>query len=284
MLQRLETLLDRFSDVMGWIAGVLNLAMLLNVFYDAIMRYFFSSGSIALQEMEWHLFSMVFLFGIAYGLKEDGHVRVDIVYRRLSARGQSLVYLLGTLLLASLSTEALMAYYEAHKVGYTAPEQRRVRHILVTVEGDDDEAFETLASRILDDWPDYLPVLVARLEREYSDLDEVWKAEKAAMQGATAIKEELDRARIELDTAHRAQDLQRMSELQYGRIPELERQLESAAEAEQQEATLVRNKVTEEEIADLFSQFGAVERVKLITDRETGRSVFLDSEGSMDLP
>ena len=64
------------------------------------------------------------------------------------------------------------------------------------------------------------------LEREYSDLDEVWKAEKAAMQGATAIKEELDRARIELDTAHRAQDLQRMSELQYGRIPELEKQLD----------------------------------------------------------
>ena len=96
------------------------------------------------------------------------------------------------------------------------------------------------------------------LEREYSDLDEVWKAEKAAMQGATAIKEELDRARIELDTAHRAQDLQRMSELQYGRIPELERQLESAAEAEQQEATLVRNKVTEEEIAEVVSKWTGI--------------------------
>ena len=78
MLLRLEQFFDRFSDLMGWIAGLLNLVMLLNVFYDAIMRYFFSSGSIALQEMEWHLFAMVFLFGIAYALKEDGHVRVDV--------------------------------------------------------------------------------------------------------------------------------------------------------------------------------------------------------------
>ncbi|MDH4014478.1 MAG: ATP-dependent chaperone ClpB, partial [Chromatiales bacterium] len=102
------------------------------------------------------------------------------------------------------------------------------------------------------------------LEREYSDLDEVWKAEKAAMQGATAIKEELDRARIELDTAHRAQDLQRMSELQYGRIPELERQLESAAEADQQEATLVRNKVTEEEIAEVVSKWTGIPVSKML--------------------
>ena len=98
MLLKLETIFDRFSDVMGWIAGVLNLAMLLNVFYDAIMRYFFSSGSIALQEMEWHLFSMVFLFGIAYGLKEDGHVRVDVLYDRFSPRWKAIVNIGGTLL------------------------------------------------------------------------------------------------------------------------------------------------------------------------------------------
>jgi TRAP-type mannitol/chloroaromatic compound transport system permease small subunit len=97
MLLKLETYFDRFSDVMGWVAGILNLAMLLNVFYDAIMRYFFSSGSIALQEMEWHLFSMVFLFGIAYGLKEDGHVRVDVLYDRFSPRWKALVNIGGTL-------------------------------------------------------------------------------------------------------------------------------------------------------------------------------------------
>jgi len=99
MLLRLEQLFDRFSDVMGWIAGALNLLMLLNVFYDAIMRYFFSSGSIALQEMEWHLFAMVFLFGIAYALKEDGHVRVDVLYERFSPRWKAVVNIGGTLLL-----------------------------------------------------------------------------------------------------------------------------------------------------------------------------------------
>lgn len=98
MLLRLEILFDRFSDMMGWIAGVLNLLMLVNVFYDAIMRYFFSSGSIALQEMEWHLFAMVFLFGIAYGLKEDGHVRVDVLYDRFSPRNKALVNIAGTVL------------------------------------------------------------------------------------------------------------------------------------------------------------------------------------------
>ncbi len=98
MLLKLEILFDRFSDAMGWIAGVLNLLMLINVFYDAIMRYFFSTGSIALQETEWHLFAMVFLFGIAYGLKEDGHVRVDVLYDRFSARNKAIVNIAGTVL------------------------------------------------------------------------------------------------------------------------------------------------------------------------------------------
>jgi len=96
MLLKLEALFDRFSDVMGWIAGILNLAMLCNVFYDAIMRYFFSRGSIAMQEMEWHLFAMVFLFGIAYGLKEDGHVRVDVLYDSLSPRTKAIINIAGT--------------------------------------------------------------------------------------------------------------------------------------------------------------------------------------------
>ena len=99
MLLRLEHFFDRFSDLMGWIAGILNLLMLFNVFYDSIMRYFFSSGSIALQEMEWHLFAMVFLFGIAYALKEDGHVRVDVFYDRYSPRLKAMVNIGGTALL-----------------------------------------------------------------------------------------------------------------------------------------------------------------------------------------
>jgi len=99
MLLRLEKFFDRFSDLMGWTAGTLNLLMLLNVFYDSIMRYFFSSGSIALQEMEWHLFAMVFLFGIAYALKYDGHVRVDVFYDRFSPRWKAIVNIGGTVLL-----------------------------------------------------------------------------------------------------------------------------------------------------------------------------------------
>ena len=98
MLLKLEKFFDHFSNLMGWIAGVLNLVMLINVFYDAIMRYFFNSGSIAFQEMEWHLFAMVFLLGIAYALKEDGHVRVDILYDRFSPRWQAIVNITGTLL------------------------------------------------------------------------------------------------------------------------------------------------------------------------------------------
>lgn len=83
---------------MGWIAGLLNLVMLVNVFYDSIMRYFFKTGSIAMQEMEWHLFSIVFLFGMAFALKEDGHVRVDILYDRFSPRWKATINIGGTLL------------------------------------------------------------------------------------------------------------------------------------------------------------------------------------------
>ncbi|MBW2452242.1 MAG: TRAP transporter small permease subunit [Deltaproteobacteria bacterium] len=97
MLLKLERFFDRFSDLMGWIAGFLNLAMLANVFYDAIMRYFFRSGSIALQEMEWHLFSIVFLFGMAFTLKEDAHVRVDVLYDQFSPRWKAIVNIAGTL-------------------------------------------------------------------------------------------------------------------------------------------------------------------------------------------
>jgi ATP-dependent Clp protease ATP-binding subunit ClpB len=102
------------------------------------------------------------------------------------------------------------------------------------------------------------------LEKEYADLEEIWKAEKAAMQGATDIKEELERARVELEGAHRAQDLQRMSELQYGRIPELEQQLADASELEVQDNQLVRNKVTDEEIAEVVSRWTGVPVAKML--------------------
>jgi len=105
---------------------------------------------------------------------------------------------------------------------------------------------------------------LVQLEKEYSDLEDIWKSEKAAMQGATHLKEEIERARLELDTALRAQELQRVSELQYGKIPELEQQLEEAAKLEGQENQLVRNKVTEEEIAEVVSRWTGVPVAKML--------------------
>jgi ATP-dependent Clp protease ATP-binding subunit ClpB len=105
---------------------------------------------------------------------------------------------------------------------------------------------------------------IERLEREYSDLEEIWKSEKAALQGTTHIKESLERARLELETAHRAGDLTRMSELQYGRIPELERQLDMATQAEMQEMKLLRNKVTDEEIAEVVSKWTGIPVSKML--------------------
>lgn len=91
-------------------------------------------------------------------------------------------------------------------------------------------------------------------EREYAELEEIWNTEKAALSGTQHIKAELEQARLDLEVARRAGDLSRMSELQYGRIPELEKQLDLAAQAEMQEMTLLRNKVTDEEIAEVLSK------------------------------
>ncbi len=96
------------------------------------------------------------------------------------------------------------------------------------------------------------------LGKEYSDLEEVWKAEKATVQGAAHVKEELERARQDLDTARRAQDLGRMSELQYGRIPALEQRLAAALAVEQKPNQLMRNSVTEVEIAEIVSKWTGI--------------------------
>jgi ATP-dependent Clp protease ATP-binding subunit ClpB len=96
------------------------------------------------------------------------------------------------------------------------------------------------------------------LGKEYSDLEEIWKAEKATVQGAAQIKEELERARQDLDTARRAQDLARMSELQYGRIPALEQRLAKALEVEHKPNQLMRNSVTDVEIAEIVSKWTGI--------------------------
>ena len=105
---------------------------------------------------------------------------------------------------------------------------------------------------------------LAQLEREYADLEEVWKAEKATLQGASGIKEELEKVRNELDAARRRSDLARMAELQYGRIPELEKKLAAAQAAEGQATQLVRNKVTDEEIAEVVSKWTGIPVSKML--------------------
>jgi ATP-dependent Clp protease ATP-binding subunit ClpB len=101
-------------------------------------------------------------------------------------------------------------------------------------------------------------------EHKFSAFETVWIAEKQAMQGTQSIRSELEQAKLDLEIARRASDLSRMSELQYGRIPELEAKLELATESETQETTLLKNKVTENEIADVLSRWTGIPVSKML--------------------
>lgn len=92
---RLDESLALLSRACGWIACTAMILMALNVFYDVVARYMFNEVSIGMQEMEWHLYSVVFLLGIPYALRTDGHVRVDIFYSRWSNRTKALINLIG---------------------------------------------------------------------------------------------------------------------------------------------------------------------------------------------
>ena len=105
---------------------------------------------------------------------------------------------------------------------------------------------------------------IGALEKEYSDLEEIWKAEKSALQGSAAIKEKLEHARLDVETARRNNDLARMSELQYGIIPELEKQIAQSATVDTQKMTLLRNKVTEDEIAEIVSKWTGIPVSKML--------------------
>lgn len=102
------------------------------------------------------------------------------------------------------------------------------------------------------------------LEREFSDLNEVWKSEKAALQGATKIKEQIEQARVELEAAQRRQDFARMSEIQYGKLPQLEKQLAAAQEVERKDFKLVQDRVTAEEIAEVVSRWTGIPVSKML--------------------
>ncbi len=136
---------------------------------------------------------------------------------------------------------------------------RRLIQLKIEREALNKESDAASAKRLAD-----IETEIEKLEREYADLEEIWNAEKSAVQGSQHIKEEIERARIELEAAHRAGDLTRMSELQYGRIPELEKQLAAAGDLEPREMTLLRNRVNEDEIAEVVSGWTGIPVAKML--------------------
>jgi len=124
------------------------------------------------------------------------------------------------------------------------------------VKKETDEASKKLLEKIEEE--------IKGLEREFSDLEEILKSEKAVVQGATRIKSDLEQARIDMEAARRASDLTRMSELQYGIIPDLEKKLAQAEEADTTEMKLLRDKVTEEEIAEVVSRATGIPVAKML--------------------
>jgi len=125
--------LGKLIDAVGFLCGLLMILMVLNVFYDVVMRYVFSNASIGMQELEWHLFAAMFMFGIGYTLKHDGHVRVDVIFDRLSPKSQSLIDLIGAVIFA-LPFTALIVYYgygyslDAFQLGEGSPDPGGLPH------------------------------------------------------------------------------------------------------------------------------------------------------------
>ena len=96
MLLKLENIFQKTSHLLGRLLAVVFLLMTLNVFFDVVMRYFFHNSSVGMQEMEWHLFSIIILFGVSVALLEEGHVRVDFLYDRFSVKKKAVINIIGT--------------------------------------------------------------------------------------------------------------------------------------------------------------------------------------------
>ncbi len=109
-LVRLERSVDAVSKGLGVLTAILFLLMLINVFVDVVMRYVFNDVSIGMQELEWHLYSSMFLLGVPYALSVGGHVRVDLIYERLNSKPKAVIDLCGTLIFL-LPFCLLVVYY-----------------------------------------------------------------------------------------------------------------------------------------------------------------------------
>ncbi|MCW8884915.1 MAG: TRAP transporter small permease subunit [Motiliproteus sp.] len=122
LLLSLENGINRCSDWLGKLAALLFVVMLFNVFYDVITRYLLNDVSIAMQELEWHLHATIFLIAVPYALRSGAHVRVDLIYERLSSKAKAIIDLLGTLIFL-FPFCALVAWYgwdfarEAYELG-----------------------------------------------------------------------------------------------------------------------------------------------------------------------
>lgn len=137
--------------------------------------------------------------------------------------------------------------------------ERRLIQLKMEVEAlkkEDDESSKQRLEHLQDE--------IKTLEKEYSDLEEIWKSEKASLQGTQHIKEALEQVRNELEKAKRAGDLSKMAEIQYGKIPELEKHLQSAEQDSHKETQIVRNRVTSEEIAEVVSRWTHIPVNKLL--------------------
>ena len=108
-MQWIESFCDKFAKYIGVIISFLLILMMINVAFDALNRYIMNSNSVALQEMEWHLFSVIILLGLSYSLNEEGHVRVDILYTGFSEKKKAIVNMIGVILFI-LPLSLLIAY------------------------------------------------------------------------------------------------------------------------------------------------------------------------------
>lgn len=123
MLIQLEKWMDRTIDAIGYLAGVLLILMILNMVWDVIMLHAFRALSPAMQEMEWHLFSVIILYGTGYALRHNAHVRVDFVYDRLSERKKAWINIVGTILfLLPLAVLIVYGSYDFVMDAYTTHE------------------------------------------------------------------------------------------------------------------------------------------------------------------
>jgi TRAP-type mannitol/chloroaromatic compound transport system permease small subunit len=123
MIKTLDNFFEKLNIITGKILAIIMILLIMNVFYDVVSRYFFHGGSIAMQELEWHIFGVMILFGMSYALREEAHVRVDFLYNRFSPKTQAIINIVGTILfIIPLSLFIIYVSYDFVMDSYTTNE------------------------------------------------------------------------------------------------------------------------------------------------------------------